>query len=50
MGGMFTLVKVRDDVKPGDYSDPGWYDNPPGTVASRVSTDPDFGSPPRRPG
>ena len=33
MGGMFTVVKVRDDVAPGDYSDPGWYDNPQGTVA-----------------
>ena len=33
MGGMFSVVKVRDDVKPGDYSDPGWYDHPPGTLA-----------------
>jgi FtsP/CotA-like multicopper oxidase with cupredoxin domain len=50
MGGMFTVVKVRDDQAPGDYSDPGWYRHPPGTVARRVSTDPDFGAPPRRPG
>ena len=49
MGGMFTVVKVRDDVAPGDYSDPGWYDSPPGTVARRVSDDPDFGDPPRKP-
>lgn len=49
MGGMFTLVKVRDDIRAGDYGDPGWYDNPPGTVAGRVSTDRNFGSPPRRP-
>lgn len=49
MGGMFTLVKVRDDIRPGDYGDPGWYDHPPATVAGRVSTDRDFGSPPRRP-
>ena len=48
MGGMFTVVKVRDDIPPGDYSDPGWYRNPPGTVASRVSSDPDFGAPVRR--
>lgn len=48
MGGMFTTVKVRDDMAPGDYGDPGWYDPPAGTVASRVSSDPDFGSPPRR--
>ena len=48
MGGMFTLVKTRDDVAPGDYSDPGWFAHPAGTVARRVSTDPEFGSPPRR--
>ncbi len=48
MGGMFTVVKVRDDIAPGDYSDPGWYRNPAGTVAKRVSTDPAFGKPPRR--
>ncbi len=50
MGGMFTMVKVRDDVKPGDFSDPGWFDPPKGTVAVRVSTDPAFGRPVRRPG
>jgi hypothetical protein len=33
MGGMFTTFKVRDDVKPGDYRDPGWYQAPKGTVA-----------------
>ena len=33
MGGMFTTFKVRDDVKPGDYRDPGWYKAPAGTVA-----------------
>ena len=31
MGGMFTVVKVRPDVKPGDYRDPGWYRHRPGT-------------------
>jgi hypothetical protein len=50
MGGMFTVLKVRDDLKPGDYRDPGWYRHPKGTVARRVSADPNFGSPPRRPG
>jgi len=30
---MFTVLKVRKDQKPGDYSDPGWYRHPPGTVA-----------------
>jgi len=43
MGGMFTTVKVRDDVRAGDYSDPGWYAPPPGTAAARVSRDPAFG-------
>ncbi len=33
MGGMFTVIKVRKDQKPGDYSDPGWYAHPPGTQA-----------------
>lgn len=48
MGGMFTVVKVRDDLPKGSYADPGWYENPKGTVASRVSTNPDFGNPIRR--
>ena len=30
---MFSVLKVRRDQKPGDYSDPGWYRHPPGTVA-----------------
>jgi hypothetical protein len=33
MGGMFTVVKVREGLKKGDYTDPGWYKHPPGTVA-----------------
>ncbi|WP_334188597.1 copper oxidase [Noviherbaspirillum sp.] len=33
MGGMFTVVKVRKEQKPGDYRDPGWYKHPAGTVA-----------------
>jgi FtsP/CotA-like multicopper oxidase with cupredoxin domain len=33
MGGMFTVLKVRKDQKRGDYTDPGWYKHPPGTVA-----------------
>lgn len=48
MGGMFTTVKVRDDQAPGDYADPGWYDAPEGTLATRVSSDGNFGNPPRR--
>jgi FtsP/CotA-like multicopper oxidase with cupredoxin domain len=33
MGGMFTVLKVRKDQKRGDYTDPGWYQHPAGTVA-----------------
>ncbi len=33
MGGMFSVLKVRKDQKPGDYKDPGWYKHPEGTVA-----------------
>ena len=37
MGGMFSVVKVRKDEKPGDYSNPGWYKHPEGTVAFEVN-------------
>lgn len=37
MGGMFTLIKIRDNQKPGDYTDPGWYKHPAGTVAWKLS-------------
>ncbi|WP_374305174.1 multicopper oxidase family protein [Ferrovibrio sp.] len=33
MGGMFSVVKVREGLARDDYRDPGWYKNPPGTVA-----------------
>ena len=33
MGGMFTTVKIRKDQRTGDYSDPGWYRHPKGSVA-----------------
>ena len=33
MGGMFTVVKVREGLAHDDYRDPGWYRHPPGTVA-----------------
>ena len=33
MGGMLSIVKVRKDQQPDDYSDPGWYDHPDGTVS-----------------
>jgi FtsP/CotA-like multicopper oxidase with cupredoxin domain len=34
MGGMVSVVKVRKNQKPGDYSDPGWYQAPKGTRAT----------------
>jgi FtsP/CotA-like multicopper oxidase with cupredoxin domain len=33
MGGMFTVLKVRDGLARNDYKDPGWFKHPPGTVA-----------------
>jgi manganese oxidase len=36
MGGMFTVMKVREDLAPNDYHDPGWYKHPQGTVAYEV--------------
>lgn len=33
MGGMFSVLKVRKEQKPGNYADPGWYKHPPGEVA-----------------
>lgn len=36
MGGMVTLLKVRDEIE--DYDkDPGWYENPDGTEAKKAS-------------
>jgi hypothetical protein len=35
MGGMFTVLKVRENLK--SYADPGWYENPKGTLASAAS-------------
>ncbi len=33
MGGMFSVVKVREGLAANDYKDPGWYKHPQGTVA-----------------
>ena len=35
MGGMFTILKVRENLK--SYEDPGWYKSPPGTLADTAS-------------
>ena len=34
MGGTFTILKVRDGIR--GYKDPGWYENPPGTLAGEA--------------
>jgi hypothetical protein len=36
MGGMFTILKVREGIT--SYNDPGWFRNPPGTVAGPVES------------
>ena len=36
MGGMFTVVKVREGLQAGDYRDPGLYKHPLGTVMRLV--------------
>jgi len=38
MGGMMTVIKVRDRLKNYD-EDPGWYEHPRGTVAMKASDD-----------
>jgi len=38
MGGMFTVVKVRDQLS--GTRDPGWYKAPPKTTAWRVKAPP----------
>lgn len=38
MGGMFSVVKVRENQPHRDFSDPGWYDYPHGTVAYKAMT------------
>jgi hypothetical protein len=35
MGGMFTVLKVRDRLKSYD-EDPGWYEYPAGTKTRKV--------------
>ena len=35
MGGMFTIVKIREHLD--GYDDPGWYEHPPGTVAETAN-------------
>jgi manganese oxidase len=44
MGGMFTVLKVRDRL-PNGYADPGWYAHPTGTQARRVAAPNDAAAP-----
>jgi hypothetical protein len=37
MGGMFTVIKIREGIT--SYDDPGWYKHPNGTVASAATAD-----------
>jgi FtsP/CotA-like multicopper oxidase with cupredoxin domain len=39
MGGMFSVVKVRDDLQRSDFRDPGPYRHPAGTVASEYTAE-----------
>jgi len=48
MGGMFTVMKVRDDQPPGDYRDPGWYRGPEAKRARRVDGNTKLAEPVRR--
>ena len=46
MGGMFSVVKVREGLASNDYKDPGWYKHPQGTVSYEVASA--AGEPPRQ--
>ncbi len=37
MGGMFTVIKVRESIE--NYEDPGWYEQPEGTVAEAATAE-----------
>lgn len=39
MGGMFTILKVRNDIKSVEEAKASWYPNPPGTVAESIYKD-----------
>jgi hypothetical protein len=48
MGGMFSVVKVRDGIARDDYKDPGDYQHPAGTVAYEIANEA-AGTPTRKP-
>lgn len=37
MGGLFTVLKIREGLT--SYEDPGWYQHPPGTVATLATAE-----------
>lgn len=39
MGGMFSMLKVRQDLAPGDYGDPGWFKHQDGQQAYEFKGD-----------
>jgi hypothetical protein len=39
MGGMFTVIKIREGLARNDYKDPGWYEHPAGTVAFELEAE-----------
>src|SRR6266702_5402598 len=47
MGGMFTVMKIRENLARNDYRDPGPYRHPPGTVAYEIEAP--ATEPPRQP-
>jgi len=48
MGGMFTVMKIREGLAANDYRDPGPYEHPARTVAYEFKGD--AAEPPRQPG
>jgi hypothetical protein len=40
MGGMFSVVKIREGLARDDYKDPGWYQHPAGSVAHEFKDQP----------
>ncbi len=41
MGGMFSVVKVREGLAANDYKDPGWFKHPAGTVSYEIEGAPE---------
>jgi hypothetical protein len=39
MGGMFTTVKIRENLARNEYKDPGAYEHPAGTVAYEINSE-----------